>query len=118
MHLVRVGYWRRADTLEWPDPSSFRDETWNKSEREDVASYLRGGLVFRTYMGFSSCRLCGRSNGAVELTDTTYVWPEGLAHYVEEHSVRLPQVFIDHINRRLDELETATVDDSWWRSQG
>jgi hypothetical protein len=25
------------------------------------------------------------------------VWPEGLAHYVEVHSVRLPDEFIDHM---------------------
>ena len=35
--------------------------------------------------------------GCRELSDGTYVWPEGLAHYVEEHNVRLPQQFVDHV---------------------
>lgn len=25
------------------------------------------------------------NNGAVEYTDGTYVWPEGLAHYIYDH---------------------------------
>ena len=28
------------------------------------------------------------------------LWPEGLAHYVEVHAVRLPDEFIDHMRSR------------------
>ena len=36
-----------------------------------------------------------RRNGDSELTDGVFVWPEGLAHYVAVHDVRLPEEFIE-----------------------
>ena len=35
------------------------------------------------------------------LTDGTWSWPEGLAHYITVHDVRLPDEFVDHM-RDLD----------------
>jgi hypothetical protein len=59
--------------------------------------------------------MCGVANGSAEFTDGTYVWPEGLAHYVDEHHVRLPEAVLEHIRRRWDELlEESIVDDEWW----
>src|SRR5262245_48523055 len=49
-------------------------------------------------MGFSCCRFdCGipdNEMGSCDLYDGKWLWPEGLAHYVERHSVRLPDEFI------------------------
>jgi hypothetical protein len=49
-------------------------------------------------MGYSFCRFeCGIPNNAMgdsDLSDGEWLWPEGLAHYVERHSVRLPDEFI------------------------
>ncbi len=52
----------------------------------------------REYLGLSYCRFdCGqRGLGSADLTDGTWVWPEGLWHYVDVHSVRLPDEFIQH----------------------
>jgi hypothetical protein len=33
--------------------------------------------------------------GSQDLTDGVWVWPEGLAHYVSAHSVRLPEMFLE-----------------------
>lgn len=94
------------------------DEAWDEHEREDVALYLGWGTVVRSYLGWSECRVCGQQNGSLELTDGTYIWPEGLRHYVDVHGVRLPDEVVAHIRRRVDELEAAPVDDDWWRSLG
>jgi hypothetical protein len=44
------------------------------------------------------CRMCeGREVSLGYLTDSTYVWPDGLAHYAETHSVRLPPDVVNHV---------------------
>ena len=35
--------------------------------------------------------------GRSDMTDGVYVWPEGLAHYVEHHNVRLPHQFVQYV---------------------
>jgi hypothetical protein len=35
--------------------------------------------------------------GSVEYSDGRFIWPEGLAHYVEEHQARLPDEFVDSV---------------------
>jgi hypothetical protein len=41
--------------------------------------------------------VCGQQNGSRELGDAFYLWPEGLAHYVTDHDVRLPDEFVVHV---------------------
>src|SRR5579864_219982 len=38
--------------------------------------------------------------GDCDLYDGAWIWPEGLAHYVERHSVRLPEDFVDSMRSR------------------
>jgi hypothetical protein len=105
-----VGYWHdpnapRTETL--PDPTQLVDQTWNRRERAAVARYLRRGKTLRACHGFSWCRFrCGISDrrmGHRDLTDGVYVWPEGLAHYVQRHRVRLPDEFLAHVRTRLEQ---------------
>lgn len=62
--------------------------------------------------------------GSADLSDGTYLWPEGLAHYVEKHHVRLPAEFVKHVLEEPARSASAkvssdfTVDASWWRSFG
>jgi hypothetical protein len=108
--LVRIGYWRNDQHLELPDPSRFVDPTWDTEELELVADYLGGGLPVLYRMGHSPCRMCSLAeNGTSELTDGTFLWPEGLRHHVAEHNVRLPLEFVEHAVRRFTELETAAM---------
>ena len=65
-----------------------------------------------------TCRICGAQNGSLELTDGVFLWPEGLAHYVTAHAVRLPAAFVEHVRSFMDEIESAHVDETWWRSLG
>jgi hypothetical protein len=117
--LQLIGYWRPDGdaTSAYPHPSDWVDCGWDRDERSIVGGYLASGTLFRAYMGLSPCRICGRPNGAAEYTDGTYVWPEGLAHYVDEHAVRLPAEVVAHAMSHLESLEDATVSDAWWLEQ-
>jgi hypothetical protein len=113
---VLIGYWAGEGARGWPSPDRFVDESWDAVEREIVAEYLDRGLVTRGCMGLSPCRICGRPNGALELTDGVYVWPEGFAHYIRDHAVRPPEVFVDHVLSTVDWLGETAYDEDWWRS--
>ncbi len=110
-----IGYWASDESPEWPSPESFVDTSWDPVDRSTVADYLRQGLMTRACMGLSPCRICGAANGSIELTDTVYVWPEGLSHYLSEHSVRPPQEFIDHVMESLIWLDEAKYETGWWQ---
>jgi len=111
-----IGYWRSDDSPNWPDPIDFVDEQWDRDEREVVGSYLSRGResAGMAWAGVSTCRFCGKMNGSAEYTDGTYVWPQGLSHYVTDHAVRLPTEVVAHI-LGIEENSLA-IDQSWWRS--
>lgn len=46
------------------------------------------------WAGSSTCRLCGRLNGAMCLHHGDLTWPEGYRHYIEVHQVQPPLEFI------------------------
>ena len=116
--LRLIGYWRSETGPDWPDPKAFVDPTWGSDERDDVASYLHAGTIARLFMGWSYCRFCGEQNGDLEFSDGVYLWPEGLAHYVTDHQVRLPSEFVEHAVSCLARLEAADIDRTWWSGQG
>jgi len=112
--LLLLGYWRDETAPDWPDPRDLIDPSWDAATRDAVVAYLKAGRVPWTQLGFSTCRICGKPNGCSELTDDTYVWPEGLAHYVADHGVRLPEEFV---TRALDAGKSRpSVNAAWWRS--
>ncbi|GAB2503171.1 hypothetical protein GCM10027063_48110 [Promicromonospora xylanilytica] len=114
--LILIGYWRGPGSPELPDPRDFVDPSWGMYDRRRVQQYLEGGMVARVYRGMSSCRFCGELVGHREQTDATYLWPEGLAHYVAEHDVRLPAEFVRHALGTAHDLEHRDVDTTWWTS--
>ncbi|MFC4068536.1 hypothetical protein [Actinoplanes subglobosus] len=86
--LRAIGEWAEPLAESWPDVCAF--VTGEGPDPETVA-YLRSGTVFVVRMTPWRCDLCGTANGQAVLTDgVDYTWPEGLAHYVEAHGVRLP----------------------------
>lgn len=103
--LKKVGFWWRSDFghlaeyANLPKAQDFIDPTWSKAERDVVIAHLESGDEAGSYRGMSQCRICGCLNGSSELTDGTYLWPSGLTHYVEEHDLKPPQDFVDHIIR-------------------
>lgn len=117
-----IGYWSSQSDATWPDVQRFIASDWDQEERGRVVAYLRAGRGWRHYMGQSVCRLCGSRNGSAELTDGVWVWPEGLAHYVADHDVRLPEEFVRNALERgqpdpRDFPASPELDKDWWRSQ-
>jgi len=97
MLLRAIGFWTGSG--EWlPDPSVILRRLGRQEPDHVLTAYLRGGHVLETFRGYSWCRLeCGVAfelMGNADLTDGTWVWPEGLVHYVEEHGVALPDEFV------------------------
>ncbi len=123
--LTLIGYWLGPYDLGWPDVRKLVDPQWDVSEREATIAHLRSGREFRYYLGLSFCRICNCTNGATELTDGTYCWPVGLAHYLEKHDVSLPRRFVEHVLQgrkvrpkvRARDLKRATVYYTWWKGQ-
>ena len=115
--LTLIGYWRSKDQPQWPDPRAMIDDTMPARTRDLVVRYLKAGRSMPwVCAGPSSCRICGKMNGTRELTDGTFMWPEGLAHYVAEHSVRLPDEFISHTEAWAN-CTHRNVDHQWWQNQ-
>jgi len=115
--LRLIGYWRNDFTYDWPDVLRWIDPDWEAAERALTVAYLRSGAFARRFWGSSTCRLCGIENGREELTDGEWLWPDGLAHYVEEHGVRLPDEFVAHARARYGKVAEEEIDRSWWRAQ-
>lgn len=112
-----IGYWVDDAAPHLPDPRSMIDTNWDAKQRQRVAAFLNAGHEPSTGRGCSACRICGVANGFEDLTDGTYQWPEGLAHYVLDHSVRLPDEIVQHALNCVDPVqEVGVVDTAWWLS--
>jgi hypothetical protein len=102
--LPRVGFWWSSSDPEFPHPRDFVDERWDESERQRVIEYLESSyLVPLITFGPSWCRMgCPGTPadiGSQDLTDGTWVYPEGLIHYLKWHGVKPPEEFLEHLRR-------------------
>ena len=98
------GYWQYSGNQEGVAvPQEFVAPSWDTQEREEVASYLRSGVVAGVEMGYDECLFeCGINPpqlGSKHLTDGVWVWPESLVHYVQSHAVKPSAAFLDHMKR-------------------
>src|SRR4051812_40706306 len=133
MTFKAIGYWREPTYVWLPDERRFNFEGWSEdSWLADpmrvveshggcdpdplVVSYLRSGKEFAAWRGFSSCRFeCGVPDelmGYRCLTDGAWVWPEGLAHYVERHQLPLPDEFTSVTHAHHGQVPDAALPDS------
>ncbi len=128
--LPTVGFWFNPNAPNrYPRPERLVG-VWDPAVKQAVVAHLRAGATFMQFAGLSFCRFrCGVDDlalGSQDLTDGTYDWPSGLAHYVEAHDVRLPDDFIAHVLARPAPREvsrrTVRLDDgpwiAWGRAQG
>jgi hypothetical protein len=102
--LKAVGYWwsHPNDNFpadgQFPDPTLLVSPSWCETERGQIVAYLQGGHTYSQWRGLSYCRFeCGIPDsdmGSRCLTDGVWVWPEGLAHFIDYHNVRLPDEFV------------------------
>lgn len=124
--LRRIGYWSgRNEPDKYPTASNFIQE-FPYPGQQRIATYLRNGYQMSYIMlGYSTCRICGKSdNGTQDLSDGKYIWPEGLAHYVESHNLRLPKEFETHVASDWEPIDTEhlwmgewATDYEWWLSK-
>src|SRR5258708_2288104 len=106
-HLVtlrRVGFWKSDREPSLPEPRVLVDEAWDAAERERVVSYLESSFyVPVAQAGPSWCRFgCSPKPGDIgtqDLTDGTWVFPEGFVHYVRSHGVKPPVEFLEHMRQ-------------------
>lgn len=86
LNHIHIGYWRRKEDSEedlpWPKEGRLPLET-----KQKIASYLKNGEEHHAYRGWSNCRICGKMNGSVCMTNGEFVYPEGYAHYILDHNI-------------------------------
>jgi hypothetical protein len=105
-------------------PRRLVDAAWAWEDRSRVVRYLSEARDVAGAGGFSYCRFGCGVNGCTERSDGVWLWPEGLAHYVQHHDVRLPEEFLSHVRNRgycpLPAEETpidfVCQSSSFWRS--
>ncbi|MDH6711481.1 hypothetical protein P3T27_008239 [Kitasatospora sp. MAA19] len=95
-----LGYYRELVTGEKQAPSML-PFLHAGPDKDDAAliSYLRAGTLLAATTSIARCRLTpeGPPLGSIALlTDGTWFWPSDLAHYVEQHHLRLPPDFVNH----------------------
>ncbi|MCB9570847.1 MAG: hypothetical protein H6709_02020 [Kofleriaceae bacterium] len=117
--LRRLGYWIREpgdDSFVPPQELVGRD---GEVDYDRIADYLCAAPVFEAYRGYSWCRFgCDLHNGHREHYDGAWLWPEGLAHYVRAHRVRLPAEFearaTSHHPLSVAPPDAYEIDEGFW----
>jgi len=96
--LHAIGFWQDSPDEPLPRPQSLVKTGGFREKIPAITAYLRGGQICASYLGHAQCRFAdcaeGSNLGSGELTDGEWAWPDGLPHYVEHHSVMLPEEFI------------------------
>ncbi len=127
MKLRLIGYWNGGLSSEndiWPDPKDFVSAML-PLDKQKILSYFESAIQMPYAAGgVSKCRFCDKGVGNREFTDGKFLWPEGLPHYVDDHSVKLPDEFLEQtlkeilISPDLElSLEKLEVDIEWWKSK-
>ena len=115
--LKRVGFWWSDERPHLPHPRDFVDPVWQASEGPRVLGYLEEAYCVPYFAaGYAWCRLgCPDWTdglGSEDRTDGTYLFPEGLSHYVRVHAVRPPTEFLEHLranNYRVPRLPAISL---------
>jgi hypothetical protein len=94
--LRPVGFWTERPGDGLPDPRRLMSTSWETARRGFIAGYLMTGSVLEEVESHA-CLVCGAAAGHRERTDGFWRWPEGLAHYVTAHGVRLPDELVQHM---------------------
>jgi len=98
MALSLIGYWKVSLHDAYPFPQEVELDLAS-GVRAQTVRYLESGIWVAGYRGHSYCRYGCGANGSAELSDGDWIWPSGLAHYVQVHGVGLPSEFIAHACR-------------------
>ncbi len=97
------GFWRSDDgELDLPQVEAVADADWSGFEQKKVVSYLLNAPLVVVASGPNSkCLLCEELCGSSAYrSDGCWLWPDDLAHYVDQHNVSLPPSFLTHLEER------------------
>lgn len=100
-NLTRIGYWKSEYEPNLPDPHDYIDEAYDPEMKAKIVEFLKGGTESIQWAGFSGCRICNERLGTQCWEHEGYMYPQLLWHYIEEHNVRLPKSFEEHVMGRL-----------------
>ena len=122
-YFLGVSYCRFGCTQDFLEPTDNPSEgTYRKIEHpfSVIADGVERTMV-QDLSGYYLTRPGPLSNGTTELCDDMWCWPEGLAHYVEKHGIRLPDEFVAHAAERGFEPAppvegSFTPDHGFWRT--
>jgi hypothetical protein len=89
--VTKVGYWKSKYEPGYPEPIADSATAEQVAEMLHNLKRLTNNAHVVQYRGWSTCRICGKSNGTKEYEKTVegveYHIPEGLAHYISKHAV-------------------------------
>ncbi|RZS99729.1 hypothetical protein [Aquimarina brevivitae] len=72
---------------------------------DQIINYLDKGGKVSTVSSKRQCEFCGKIAGSINYyTDGNWVWPEWLKHYISDHAINLPNIFIEKVKEdNIDE---------------
>jgi hypothetical protein len=121
--VTLIGFWKSKEQPDLPMPEA-RTENWRhqNSFMLDLMA-LQEQLPRAMFRGMSRCRICNKMNGCGEYTFKGFKWPEGLLHYVKEHNVKPPAVFIAFVQSeikpgeriKLENVKTVVVKETQYK---
>ena len=79
----------------------YQDPSWNPPDKAAMVEYLRKSPKMVSSAPPSKCENCDENVSTSSIFyDGHWIWFGLLQHYVEQHAVRLPDSFVEHIRRR------------------
>ena len=98
------GIWRGSvkDPAVFPEFTDVIDSDWRPTDRTKIIGYLKiAPVAVTSFMPHIRCEICQYDLGdsGQWQSDGVWLWPSGLAHFVEKHAVRLPDQMVDHIRK-------------------
>ncbi len=83
--------------------SAWIDPSWTPDDLARLLIYLASAPVYTyTFVSGVKCALCGSvlEGASIMRWDGTWLWGDEDRHFVEKHSVRLPDQMVEHIRKR------------------
>jgi hypothetical protein len=83
--------------------SAWVDPAWRPDDLPRLLSYLASAPVYTyTFVTDVKCAVCGIEfdGSSIMRWDGTWLWGDEDRHFVETHSVRLPDRMVEHIRQR------------------
>lgn len=99
-----IGFWHSDRETFFPHPRVFIGEALGLDIKEKLSKHIANSLVLKHYRGASPCRICNKWVGSRENTDGLFIFPEGFAHYISEHDLLPPKIFLEYALGKLDKI--------------